>query len=111
MRLRVEQQRHALGPPVSALQIKREGTKLVVLIAHGLVPADGKLQLEWDVQSELLAEALTNAVAAHVATTIRQLRQEEYESGYRDHTRRLPRRDSFRSDLGPVLAGMKDRRS
>lgn len=86
------------------ITIRREGTKLVVLVEHGLSIADvGPLKLEFETGREIFAEALVRQVQDFTETRYAEIRRLEYETGWKDGRKRgdkrRPKRTWFRHDL------------
>jgi len=79
--------------------VRRDGTRVVVLLEHGLLGNGGTLRLEWEAGTDLLAEALTTAVRDHVNARVERVRRLEYEAGHKDGRARKPKRDWFFSSL------------
>jgi hypothetical protein len=88
------------------ITIKRDGTKLVLLVEDGMPNVEGgALKFEWDTGREVLAAALTLQLQRHVEEVIGHVRRLEYEAGWKDaraRTRRgnrKPKRTWFFSTL------------
>lgn len=83
------------------INVRREGTRLVVTLEHGLLGGGEQksLKLEWDASTELLADALTSAVRDHLIGRVERVRKLEYEAGYKDGRQKKPKRSWFYSSL------------
>lgn len=83
----------------TGMAVRREGTKVVVEVEHGLLGDEGCIKLEWEACRELLADALATSVQNHLAQRIQAVRRQEYELGWRDAKAKRTRRTSFFSTL------------
>ncbi len=93
------------------ISINREGSKIVLLVSHGLSTTEGPLKFEWECGRDIHAAALAVALQKHFSETVQSIRRDEYETGHRDGRRHLSRRDSFARNLAPVMDWMKKRRT
>lgn len=81
------------------IRFSKDGTKVKVRVDHGL-SEDTHLVLNWECGSTLYSELLSSHLQKQLEKIVQQVRQEEYNRGWKDAKAKKAKCDYFYVKLG-----------